>query len=87
MLSQIEFPVLILVIILAFSFVIHESSSQPSSVPNPVNTDQQMVTYQKKSNFIHEFNVPNLKEKGLKGIVTDSDGNPCSIIKQTKQAR
>ena len=76
MLSQIEFPVLILVIILAFSFVIHESSSQPSSVPNPVNTDQQMVTYQKKSNFIHEFNVPNLKEKGLKGIVTDSDGNP-----------
>ena len=76
MLSQIEFPVLILVIIFAFSFVIHESSSQPSSVPNPVNTDQQMVTYQKKSNFIHEFNVPNLKEKGLKGIVTDSDGNP-----------
>jgi virginiamycin B lyase len=55
--------------------MIHESSSQPSSIPNPVITDQQLVTYQKESNFIHEFNVPNLKEKGLKGIVTDSDGN------------
>ena len=70
------FPLLILVIIFAFSFVIHEISSQPSSIPSPVNTDQQTVTYQKQSNYIHEFNVPNLKEKGLKGIVTDSDGNP-----------
>lgn len=74
--SQIGFPLLILVIIFAFSFVIHESSSQPSSNSNPVITDQQTVTYQKQSNYIHEFNVPNLKEKGLKGIVTDSDGNP-----------
>ncbi len=73
---QIGFPLLILLIILAFSSVFHASSFQPTSVPNPINTDQQMVTYQKKSNFIHEFNVPNLKEKGLKGIVTDSDGNP-----------
>ncbi len=74
--SQIEFPLLTLLIIFAFSFVIHDSSSQPSSIPTPVNTDQQLVAYQKQSNFIHEFNVPNLKEKGLKGIVTDSDGNP-----------
>ena len=74
--SQIGFPLLILVIIFALSFVIHESSSQPSSITNPVITDQQTVTYQKQSNYIHEFDVPNLKEKGLKGIVTDSDGNP-----------
>jgi virginiamycin B lyase len=74
--SQIRFPLLILVIIFAFSFVIHESYSQPSSIPAPVITDQQTVTYQKQSNYIHEFNVPNLKEKGLKGIVTDSGGNP-----------
>lgn len=63
-------------IILSFSSVIHESSSQPSNVPNPKVTDQQLVTYQKQSNFINEFNVPNLKEKGLKGIAIDSDGNP-----------
>lgn len=74
--SQIEFTLLILLIIFAFSFVIHGSSSQPSSIPNPGITDQQLVAYQKQSNFIHEFNVPNLKEKGLKGIVTDFDGNP-----------
>jgi virginiamycin B lyase len=74
--SQIRFPLLILVIIFAFSFVIHESYSQPSSIPAHVITDQQTVTYQKQSNYIHEFNVPNLKEKGLKGIVTDSGGNP-----------
>lgn len=74
--SQFGFPLLILVIIFAFSFVIDESFSQTSSIPNPVITDQEMVTYQKQSNYIHEFNIPNLKEKGLKGIVTDSDGNP-----------
>lgn len=72
---QIGFPLLILLIILSFSSVFR-ASSQPTSLPNPVNTDQQMITYQKQSNYIHEFNVPNLKEKGLKGIVTDSDGNP-----------
>ena len=72
----IEFPLLILLIIFAFSLVIHESSSQPSSISIPIDSDQQMVTYQKESNFIHEFDVPNLKEKGLKGIVIDSDGNP-----------
>ncbi|MFN2435308.1 MAG: hypothetical protein ABR515_08030 [Nitrososphaeraceae archaeon] len=43
--------------------------------PSLENTNQQSVTYQKKSNFIHEFSVPNLSEQGLKGIVTDSDGN------------
>ncbi len=74
--SKTEFPLLILLIIFAFSFAIHESSSQSSSIPTSVNMDQQLVAYQKQSNFIHEFNVPNLKEKGLKGIVTDSDGNP-----------
>ena len=73
---QIGFPLLILLIILAFSSVFHASAFQTTSVPNAINTDQQMVTYQKKSNFIYEFNIPNLKEKGLKGIVTDVDGNP-----------
>lgn len=74
--KQIWFPLLILLFIFASSFVIYEGSSQRSSIPNLVNTDQQLVNYQKQSNFIHEFNVPNLNEKGLRGIVTDSDGNP-----------
>lgn len=76
MLKEIHITLLILVIISAMSLVIHVSSSQQSSLPNPVNTDQQLVTYQKQSNFIHEFNVPNLEGKGLKGIVTDPIGNP-----------
>ena len=33
------------------------------------------MTYQKQSNFIHEYNVP-LDQRGLKGITTDSRGNP-----------
>ena len=73
MFSEIKFPLLILIIIFAFSSVICESSSQPSTTSNLLNKD---VTYQKQSNFIHEFNVPNLMEKGLKGIVTDSNDNP-----------
>lgn len=76
MLSQIGIPLLFLGIFFAFSFAIHESYSQPSSISNLVITDQQTVNYQKESYYIHEFNVPNLEEKGLKGIVTDSDGNP-----------
>ena len=73
MFSEIKFPLLILIIIFAFSSVICESSSQPSTTSNLLNKD---VTYQKQSNFIHEFNVPHLMEKGLKGIVTDSNDNP-----------
>lgn len=46
--------------------------SQLSNLPN---LNQQFVTYQKQSNFIHEFNVP-VNQRGLKGIVTDSHGNP-----------
>ena len=74
--KQIGFALLILLFIFVSSIIIYEGSSQRSSIPNLVNTDQQLVNYQKQSNFIHEFNVPNLNEKGLRGIVTDSDGNP-----------
>jgi virginiamycin B lyase len=34
-----------------------------------------LVTYQKQSNFIKEFKIP-LQDRGLKGITTDSHGNP-----------
>lgn len=56
-----------------FSLVIQYCSAQLTL--NPPNVNQQFVTYQKRSNFIHEFDVP-VKELGLKGITTDSQGNP-----------
>jgi streptogramin lyase len=37
---------------------------------------EDMIIYNKQSNFIKEFKIPNnLQELGLKGIATDSDGN------------
>lgn len=38
-------------------------------------TLKDLVTYQKQSNFIKEFKIP-LQDRGLKGITTDSHGNP-----------
>jgi len=61
-----------LISITFFYSTIQVSFSQLSDLPN---TNQQFVTYQKQSNFIHEFNVP-ISQRGLKGIVTDSQGNP-----------
>ena len=73
--KQIEFALLILVIAFATSFMISQASSQLPSNPNLANWDQQLVSYQKHSNFIHEFSVPNITEKGIKGIATDPNGN------------
>ena len=60
-----------------FPSVIQGTSAQLSSLSNPSNVNQQFVTYQKQSNFIHEFNLPaSVDQHGLKGITTDSQGNP-----------
>ena len=60
-----------------FPSVIRGTSAQLSSLSNPPNVNQEFVTYQKHSNFIHEFNLPASVDKhGLKGITTDSQGNP-----------
>jgi streptogramin lyase len=67
---------LVISIILFLPSIIQPSSSQLSSLSNPPNVNQQFVTYQEQSNFIHEFNVPLVNERGLKGITTDSQGNP-----------
>ena len=58
-------------------------ASQQSSFSN-VTQNQELVTHQKKSDYIHEFNVPGIQEKGLKGIVTDSYGNPWSYYQTNK---
>jgi len=61
---------------LFFTSIIQGTEAQVSSLTNPPpNVNQQYVTYQKQSNFIHEFNVP-VDQRGLKGITTDSQGNP-----------
>ncbi len=71
-------PICLLVSIVILSVTsIHVSYSQLSSLSNPPNVNQQFVTYQKQSNFIHEFNLPSsVDQHGLKGITTDSQGNP-----------
>ena len=40
----------------------------------PAGTTDELVTYEKKSNFIKEFRIP-IEERGLRGITTDSQGN------------
>ena len=60
-----------------FPSVIQGILAQVSSISNLPNVNQQFVTYQKHSNFIHEFNLPvSVDKHGLKGITTDSQGNP-----------
>jgi virginiamycin B lyase len=39
------------------------------------SSNQNYVTYQKQSNFIHEVSVPLVNQRGLKGITTDLQGN------------
>ena len=66
---------LLFIITLFFASIIQGTAAQVSSLTNPPNVNQQYVTYLKQSNFIHEFNVP-VDQRGLKGITTDSQGNP-----------
>ncbi|MDQ5869027.1 MAG: hypothetical protein M3530_04775, partial [Thermoproteota archaeon] len=73
--SYVDF--LFFLIVLSFPSVIQYSSAQLTSLSNPPNVNQQFVTYQKQSNFIHGFNLPpSVDQRGLKGITTDSQGNP-----------
>ena len=70
---------------LFFPSVIQATSAQLNSLSNPPNVNQQFVTYQKKSNFIHEFNLPpSIDQRGLKGITTDSQGNPWLYYQTNK---
>jgi virginiamycin B lyase len=45
------------------------------------------VTYQKQSNFIHEFDIPLIVQQGLKGIVTDNEGNPWVYYQNSNQSK
>jgi virginiamycin B lyase len=63
LLSLVSYYVLLIAVLLN----IHLANAQ-------IITPEEMVTYQKQSNFIKEFQVP-VKEPGLEGIATDSQGN------------
>src|SRR5437762_6697225 len=52
----------------SFLFYLKVVNAQPITLKD-------MVTYEKQSNFIKEFKIP-LSERGLKGITTDTLGNP-----------
>ncbi len=74
--------------LLCFVSVVHYSSAQLSSLSNPPNANLQFVTYQKQSNFIHEFNLPpSIDQRGLKGITTDSIGNPWFYYQTNKTSK
>lgn len=60
-------------LVISFYFYGYSYSYSQTQV-QPLTAD--MITYSKQSNFIKEFNIPdNIQELGLKGIITDSDGN------------
>jgi hypothetical protein len=71
--------------VLSFLPIFQLSSAQLSSLSNPPDVNQQFVTYQKQSIFIHEFNLPpSVDQRGLKGITTDSQGNPLLYYQTNK---
>jgi streptogramin lyase len=79
---------LFFLIVLSFLPIIQHSSAQVSSLSNPPNVNQQLVTYQKKSNFFHEFNLPlSVDQRGLKGIATDYQGNPWLYYQTNKTSK
>jgi virginiamycin B lyase len=50
------------------------SAQQQLQQPIPPSATDEFVTYEKHSSFIKEFPIP-LKDRGLRGITTDSEGN------------
>ena len=54
-----------------------QALAQPTSTTTttPNFSLEELVTYTRQSNFIKEFQIPILEERGLKGITTDSQGN------------
>ena len=74
---------LLFIITLFFASIIQGTAAQVSSLTNPPNVNQQLVTYQKKSNFFHEFNLPlSVDQRGLKGVATDYQGNQLILSNQ-----
>ena len=56
------------------------AQQQLQQIPNAAD---ELVTYEKHSNFIKEFQIP-FKERGLRGITTDSEGNAWFLYSTNK---
>jgi streptogramin lyase len=60
-------------------FILYSSSSYmlvfSQTLTNANNPNQPYVIYMKQSSFIHEFDVPAIHDRGLKGITTDNKDN------------
>ncbi|HKZ60838.1 MAG TPA: hypothetical protein VJZ68_00275 [Nitrososphaera sp.] len=63
-----------LVVVLSLSLYVTVIRFADAQQQTPKGTTDELVTYEKKSNFIKEFRVP-MEERGLRGITTDSQGN------------
>ena len=67
---------LMLILFLSLYVAVVQFGAAQQQLPQqqiPGTTDE-LVTYEKHSNFIKEFPIP-LEERGLRGITTDSEGN------------
>src|SRR3989442_9558521 len=63
-----------LMVILFLSFYLTVAIRFGSAQQQVPGTTEDLVTYEKHSNFIKEFSIPS-NERGLRGIATDSEGN------------
>ena len=60
--------------VLAILLIMILSSGVSVIAQQQINSPEDLVSYHKKSDFIKEFSVP-VKDRGLRGIATDSEGN------------
>jgi virginiamycin B lyase len=68
----------IILITTSFSLLFSlQAFAQPTTTTTtPPNISlEELVTYNRPSNFIKEFEIPIIEEHGLKGITTDTEGN------------
>ena len=72
LLLQLSGSLFVVTLILSFTYTFLASPSIQLMAQQSSN--QNYVTYEKRSNFIKEFKIP-INERGLKGIATDSEGN------------
>ena len=66
-------PVLLLLMLTASFSLLAPANAQQLQLQQPI-TLKNMIMYQRNSSFIKEFKVP-FPDRGLKGIVTDPQGN------------
>jgi virginiamycin B lyase len=81
--NHLIYPVF-LIVVLSLSMYVAATrfANAQQQTPNPIDD---LVTYQKHSSFIKEFPIP-LKDRGLRGITTDSEGNAWFLHSTNKSS-